>query len=265
MPVLQTLRVEVTPDRIGRVEMVRPEVFNAFDEVMIRELDEAFHRLSEDDGVHAIVLSGAGKVFSAGADLQWMKRASESSEQWNLEDARRFAAMLHRIETCPKPTIAQVHGLALGGGVGLICACDFAVASTESRFAVSEARFGILPAVIGPYLTNAVGKRHAKRLALLANRFGAQEAKSIGLIDEVTTRADLNVGVNRILAELAKNGPTSLAEIKGLFSRFEVGEVTSSIRELTAQTISRVRLTPEAREGFEAFLEKRAPAWDILG
>lgn len=163
--VFQAIRVEVTADRVARIEMARPEVYNAFDEVMIRELNTAFELIAEAPNVNAVVLSGAGKVFSAGADLQWMKRASEGSHQWNLEDARRFAAMLDRIASCPKPTIARVHGLALGGGVGLLAACDFAVASIETTFAVSEARFGILPAVIGPYLTNAVGKRHAKRLA----------------------------------------------------------------------------------------------------
>jgi methylglutaconyl-CoA hydratase len=258
---MQTLKCDVTPQGIARVDMARPQVFNAFDETMIGELDEVFAQLGNDPSVRAIVLSGQGKAFSAGADLQWMKRASEASLEWNLADARRFASMLYRIELCPKPTIARVHGVALGGGVGLVCACDMAVASEDARFAVSEARFGILPSVIGPYLTNAVGKRHARRLALTTSRIGAQEAAEIGLVHRVVDLAELDAAVDALLADLLQNGPGALTEIKALFSEFEVGPLTPQVRELTAQTISRVRMTPEAKEGFAAFFAKRPPAW----
>jgi len=158
--------LEVTRGAVARVRMNRPQVFNAFDEAMIGELDLAFTELDIDPEVRVIVLEGAGKAFSAGADLQWMQRASNADLAWNVEDARRFADMLHRIHTCPKPTIARVQGHALGGGVGLACVCDIAIAGDDAKFAVSEAKFGILPSVIGPYLTNAVGKRQALRLAL---------------------------------------------------------------------------------------------------
>jgi methylglutaconyl-CoA hydratase len=258
---LPLLDIEVTPRGIARVEMARPEVFNAFNERMIQELDSAFRQLDGDDSVRAIVLSGSGKAFSAGADLQWMRRASEATQEWNLADARRFAAMLACIEACTKPTIARVHGLALGGGVGLVCACDIAIASKETRFAVSEARFGILPAVIGPHLTNAVGKRQAKQLALMAGRIDAQEAHAIGLVQQVTTLDGLDAAVDKVLDEILQNGPGSLREIKTLFSQLEVGPITADVRELTAQTISRVRTTAEAREGFAAFLDKRPAAW----
>ncbi|NBS98829.1 MAG: enoyl-CoA hydratase/isomerase family protein, partial [Betaproteobacteria bacterium] len=163
---MATLTIERHPSGVATLTMSRPEVFNAFDETMIAEMDAAFATLIEDDGVRVIVLAGAGKHFSAGADLQWMRRASEASFDWNVEDARRFAAMLARIDSCPKPTVARVQGAALGGGVGLACACDIAIASETASFSVSEAKFGILPAVIGPYLVNAVGKRQARRLAL---------------------------------------------------------------------------------------------------
>jgi len=258
---MQTLTCGVTPRGIARVEMARPQVFNAFDETMIGEIDEVFDRLGNDPSVRAIVLSGQGKAFSAGADLQWMKRASEATLEWNLADARRFAGMLYRIESCPKPTIARVQGVALGGGVGLVCACDMAVASEDAKFAVSEARFGILPSVIGPYLTNAVGKRHAKRLALTTSRIGAQEAREIGLVHRVVDAVGLDAAVEGVLAEVVQNGPAALDEIKALFSELEVGPVTPDVRELTAQTISRVRMTAEAKEGFAAFFDKRSPLW----
>jgi methylglutaconyl-CoA hydratase len=258
---MKTLAVDHGATGVTTVEMARPEVYNAFDETMIAELTEVFTTLGQDPSVRVIVLAGQGKAFSAGADLQWMKRASVASEADNLDDARRFAAMLQRIDACPKPTIAQVHGVALGGGVGLICACDMAVASDDATFAASEARFGILPSVIGPYLTNAVGRRPARRLALLASRIGAAEAQRIGMIDEVVTRDGLNAAVQALIDELLRNGPDSLAEIKALFSQLPVGEVTEATRELTARTIARVRMTEEAREGFGAFLDKRPAAW----
>jgi methylglutaconyl-CoA hydratase len=246
---------------VAQVTMSRVEVFNAFDEAMIAELDAAFAALSDDAAVRVIVLAGEGRHFSAGADLQWMQRASEASQEWNLQDARKFAAMLSRIETCPKPTVARVQGAALGGGVGLACACDIALAADNASFSVSEARFGILPAVIGPYVTNAVGKRHAKRLALTTARIAAAEALAIGLVQQVVPLAELDAAVDATVTQLLAGGPNAQREIKQLFARLEVGPITAEVRELTARTISRVRGSEEAREGFAAFLAKRAPRW----
>ena len=253
--------LEVVHGGIARVRMNRPQVFNAFDEAMIGELDEAFTALANDAGVRVIVLEGAGKAFSAGADLQWMQRASAASLEWNLADARRFAGMLHRIHASPKPTVARVQGLALGGGVGLACACDIAIAADDARFAVSEAKFGILPSVIGPYLTNAVGKRQALRLALTTSRIPAAEALAIGLVQQVVAADQLDAAVAQVAAELSANGPAALGEIKSLFGQLAVGPITAEVRELTAQTIARVRGTDEAREGFAAFLGKRPASW----
>ncbi len=246
---------------VAQVTMSRPAVFNAFDEAMIGELDAAFEQLIGDDAVRVIVLAGDGKHFSAGADLQWMQRASTASREWNLEDARRFAGMLARIESAPKPTLARVQGAALGGGVGLACACDIAIAADNASFSVSEARFGILPAVIGPYVTNAVGKRQAKRLALTTERIGAAEAKAIGLVQDVVSLEGLDVAVDAVVKDLLAGGPAAQREIKQLFAQLEVGPITPDVRELTAQTISRVRGTDEAREGFAAFLDKRPASW----
>ncbi|MBB2486705.1 enoyl-CoA hydratase/isomerase family protein [Mitsuaria sp. WAJ17] len=258
---METLHIAVDARGVARVTMTRPEVFNAFNEQMIGELDQAFERLTADPKVRVIVLAGAGKAFSAGADIQWMQRAAQASQEWNLQDARRFAAMLYRIQSCPKPTIARVQGVALGGGVGLTAACDIAVASLDARFAVSEARFGILPAVIGPYVVNAVGSRQARRLALTGSRIPASEALALGLVHEVAAPDALDEALERWLTELLANGPQAQAEIKQLLGQLAVGAVTEEVRELTAQTISRVRVGEEAREGFAAFMAKRPAAW----
>jgi methylglutaconyl-CoA hydratase len=241
--------------------MSRPEVFNAFDEVMIGQLDHAFDELINDDSVRVIILAGDGKHFSAGADLQWMQRASHETQEWNLADARRFAAMLGKIDACPKPTLARIQGAALGGGVGLACACDIAIAADNASFAISEAKFGILPAVIAPYVINAVGKRHARQLALTMTRIRAAEAVAIGLVHQVSAVDDLDTTVDATVQELLAGGPNAQREIKAFFAQLQVGPVTDEVRELTAQTISRVRGTEEAREGFAAFLEKRSPNW----
>jgi methylglutaconyl-CoA hydratase len=266
----QTLAV-LPGSRAGvvRVRMNRPQVFNAFDETMIAELDAVFGLLAEDAAARVIVLEGAGKAFSAGADLQWMQRASSADFEWNLADARRFAGMLWKIHHSPKPTIARVQGVALGGGVGLAAACDFAIASSRAQFAVSEAKFGILPSVIGPYLTNAVGKRQAMRLALTTSRIGAAEAQNIGLVQQVTNddgspesaAAALDAAVDALVAELLVSGPNAQREIKALYAQMAVGPVGADVLELTAQTIARVRGTDEAKEGFAAFLAKRPAAW----
>jgi methylglutaconyl-CoA hydratase len=258
---IQTLVISERSPGVAQITMARPQVFNAFDEVMIGQLDAAFSRLSQDESVRVIVLAGEGKHFSAGADLQWMQRASEASVEWNLSDARRFASMLNRIATCPKPTVARVQGAALGGGVGLTCACDMAVASDNASFSVSEAKFGILPAVIGPYVVNAVGKRQARFLALTTSRIDAPTALSMGMVQRVVPLEDIDAEVDRMVKDLLAGGPNAQHEIKNLMDQLSVAPVTSDVRELTASTIARVRGTDEAREGFTAFLAKRPASW----
>ncbi len=256
-----TLQVAVRSDGVAWVEMARPAVFNAFDEQMIDELDAAFAALASNPDVQLVVLSAKGKHFSAGADLQWMQRASQASEADNLADARRFASMLSRLAQMPQPTLARVQGAALGGGVGLVCACDMAIAGDDARFALSEARLGILPAVIGPYLVNAVGIRHAKALALMAERIDAPRALAIGLVDQVVPAGELDAAVDSALQALRKGSPQAQRTIKEFFGRLSVGPVDEAVRELSAQTIARARTTADAHEGFAAFLEKRPPRW----
>ncbi len=257
----KTLEISQRSKAVAQITMSRPDIFNAFDETMIGELDAAFEQLISDAEVRIIVLAGAGKHFSAGADLKWMQRAGNESREWNLADARRFATMLGKIDTCPKPTLARIQGAALGGGVGLACACDIAIAADNASFTVSEARFGILPGAISPYLINAVGKRHARRLALTMSRIRADEALTLGLIHQVSTLDGLDTVVDATVQELLDGGPNAQREIKALFAQLQVGPVTEEVRELTAQTISRVRSTEEAREGLAAFLDKRPPNW----
>jgi methylglutaconyl-CoA hydratase len=256
--------VERVAEGVMRVEMARPEVLNAFDEVMIAEIEATFAVAAQDPEVRSVVLSGSGRAFCAGADIQWMKRQSEAAESANLDDARGFVSMLHTIASCPKPTIARVQGACMGGGVGLVCACDFAVASANARFAVSEARFGILPAAISPYLIAAVGLRRARQLALSTLRIDAADALAMGLVWKVVPEGALDDAVFALARELHAAAPGALAEIKTLYAR--LGSLaTPEVREHTAATIARVRGTAEAREGFAAFLEKRPPAWSRDG
>jgi methylglutaconyl-CoA hydratase len=257
----QTLSITTRATGVAQLNMARPAVFNAFDELMIGELDEALTHLAADTAVRVVVLAGEGKHFSAGADLQWMQRAASATQEWNLADARRFAGMLHKLYSLPKPTVARVQGAALGGGVGLACACDIAIASDAASFSVSEAKFGILPAVIGPYVTNAVGPRQARRLALTTVRVGAAEALQLGLVQQVVPATELDAAVDATVAQLLAGGPNAQREIKQLFDQLAVGPVTEAARELTAQTISRVRGTAEARDGFAAFLAKQPAPW----
>jgi methylglutaconyl-CoA hydratase len=257
----QTLAVDTDERGVTRVTLNRPDVMNAFDEAMIGELTDAFERLADDDATRVIVLAAAGRAFCAGADLRWMERASANSAQDNLDDARRFAHMMDAIAACAKPVIARVHGAALGGGVGLCCACDIVIAAPQARFAVSEVKFGILPSVIGPYLNNAVGKRHALRLALTAEAIDAFRAERIGLVSEVVEASELDSAVARVVASLLGNGPRALGEVKRWFGQLHAGPVDAGVREQSAQTIARVRSGDEARAGFAAFLAKRPAPW----
>ena len=256
-----TLTLATDGRGVTRVTLARAAVMNAFDERMIAELTAVFEALAVDEATRVVVLAGEGKAFCAGADLRWMERAASNSQEANLADARRFARMMQVLAECPKPLIARVHGAAFGGGVGLCCVCDIVVATPLAKFAVSEARFGILPSVIGPYLNNTVGKRHALRLALTAELIDAAHAEKIGLVQQVIEPDQLDAEIERIIVGILANGPFALGEIKRLFGQLSVGPVDADVRELTAQTISRVRSTPQAIEGFAAFLGKRRASW----
>jgi methylglutaconyl-CoA hydratase len=247
---------------VARVTLDRPQLHNAFDEGLIRGLLDAFLALGEDSAVRAVVLTGAGESFSAGADLNWMKRASTYGEERNREDARALELMLRTIDECPKPVVAMVNGAAIGGGVGLVAACDIAVAADGARFATSEVRLGILPAVIAPFVVRAIGPREARRWFLTAERFGAEEARRIGLVHEVAPDDQLEARTAAMVGELLKGGPEALAGAKRLVQLVEMMPQGGSIRaEATVGMIAERRASEEGREGIAAFLEKRKPAW----
>ncbi|MFO1287188.1 MAG: enoyl-CoA hydratase-related protein [Rubrivivax sp.] len=254
-----TLRIE----RAGGIAQVTMAagVFNAFDEAMIAELDAAFAALEADASVRVVVLAGAGKHFSAGADLQWMQRASQPRAERNVADARRFAAMLARIEACAKPTVARKCA-ALGGGVGLTAACDIAIAAADNAsFSVSEAKFVSCSRSSARSRGERGGQAAALQAALTTERIGAADALAIGLVQRVVLLDDLDAAVEAVAAQLVEGGLQAQREIKQLFARLQPGPITADVRELTAQTIARVRGTDEAREGFAAFLGKRPAAW----
>lgn len=246
---------------VATVWMNRAEVFNAFNEQLIDELTRACVQLEQDVSVRVVVLAGRGPHFSAGADLNWMRRAAQAGEQENLEDARRFARMLYALSNLSKPTIARVQGAALGGGTGLAAACDMAVASNDAVFSTSEVKFGIIPAVISPYVLRAIGPRHALRYFQSAERIYAERALAIGLVNEVAPADQLDAAVAVLVKPLLTGGPLAQKAAKDLIAAVHGRPIDAETLELTAQRIARQRRTDEARDGVSAFLEKRPPAW----
>ncbi|MBB1075691.1 enoyl-CoA hydratase/isomerase family protein [Rhodoferax sp. 4810] len=255
-----TLEIEhVGP--VATVWMNRPQVFNAFNEQLIDDLHQACLALDADPGVRVVVLGGRGRHFSAGADLNWMRRAATGSEADNLADARRFAHMLRALAGLSKPSIARVQGAALGGGTGLAAACDMAVASADATFATSEVKFGIIPAVISPYVLRAIGPRHALRYFQTAEKISAERALAMGLVNEVTPVDGLDAGVAALIEPLLAGGPSAQKAAKDLIEAVKGRALDDSVLEDTARRIAAQRATPEGRDGIAAFLDKRPPAW----
>lgn len=256
----QTLDIE-TRDRIATVWMNRADAHNAFNETVIDELTRVFVTVDRDPAARVLVLAGRGKSFSAGADLEWMKRAAAYSDEENRRDARRLAKMYETLHRLSKPTIARVHGAALGGGVGLTAACDIAIASTQASFATTETKLGFIPSVISPYVIAAIGQRQARRYFLTADRFDAEDARRIGLVHLVCGPDELDANVAAIAALLLANSPTALAAAKELVFHVADRPIDDVLIEETAQRIAKARATAEAKEGIAAFLEKRKPSW----
>ncbi len=244
---------------IARVTFQRPEVHNALDEVMIAETTGAFIRLGNDPAVRVIVLGGAGKSFSAGADLGWMQRAATQGSAENEADALRLAALFTAIDTCPKPVIGLVQGAALGGGVGLVACCDIVIAHSAATFGLTEVRIGLIPATISPYVVGKIGVSQARRYMLTGERFGADTAQAIGLVHIVTD--DLAAAAEPVLAGLRANGPEAMADTKALIHGVTGQAITPELTALTARRIAARRASDEGREGIAAFLGKRKPDW----
>ncbi len=239
----------------------RPDVRNAFNDTMIAELTAAFGELERDAAVRAVVLAGRGKVFCAGADLNWMKRMGELDFDENRNDAMAFGAMLNRLHAMKKPTIARVHGAAFAGAMGLIAACDMAVASTDTEFSVSEVRLGLTPATISPYVLAAMGERAARRYFLTAERFPAAEAYRIGFVQELAQPSELDAKVNAILGEIIQGAPGAHAVTKDLIHAVARRPLDPELMDDMATRIATARASAEGKEGVRAFLEKRKPAW----
>ncbi|THD12278.1 enoyl-CoA hydratase-related protein [Metallibacterium scheffleri] len=250
-------------DGVAYLTLDRPQVHNAFDDTLISELTDVLRRLDADAGTRAMVLSGSGNTFSAGADLNWMRAMASAGESENHADAMRLATLMRTLDELGKPTLARVNGSAYGGGVGLIACCDIAIGVPEAKFALSEVKLGLVPAVISPYVAAAIGARQARRFFLSGEIFDAAEAQRIGLLHAVVPGAALDAAVERQLHWLGKGGPRAQAEAKALLRRGagDAARARDAIDLDNAALIARLRVSPEGQEGLQAFLDKRPPRW----
>ena len=244
-----------------RLRMNRPALHNAFDAGLVAELTTALATAGDDPAIRVVVLEGAGASFSAGADLNWMRGMAAASEAENREDALALARLMRTLDELRKPTLARVHGPALGGGVGLVACCDVAIGVPEAKFGLTESRLGLLPAVISPYVIAAIGVRQARRWFATAEIFDAQTALRIGLLHEVVAAVQLDSAVQRQIDLLLKAGPVAAAGAKTLVSRVAATHDGLAQDQANAALIAGLRVSAEGQEGLAAFLDKRSPAW----
>jgi methylglutaconyl-CoA hydratase len=257
----QTLQCETTAG-VARLRLNRPDLHNAFDAGLIAALTAALDRVATDPGVRVVVLEATGASFSAGADLNWMRGMAAASEAENREDSLALARLMRTLDELPKPTIARVHGAAFGGGIGLVACCDIAIGAAEAKFGLTESKLGLLPAVISPYVINAIGARQARRWFATAEIFDATEALRIGLLHQVVPKEQLDAAVQKQIDLLLKAGPIASASAKQLVR--EVASHTDGAKHDAdnATLIAKLRVSPEGQEGLSAFLDKRKPAWN---
>jgi methylglutaconyl-CoA hydratase len=246
---------------VAHVFLDRPEVRNAFNDAVIGELTQAFAGFAQDATLRAVVLGGRGKAFCAGADLAWMRAMADYTWEQNRADAQRLADMLHAVWSCPVPVVGRIHGDAYAGGVGLAAVCDVLVAAEGVTFCLSEARLGLLPATIGPYVVRALGEQAARRYFATAERFDAARAHALGFVHEVVALEAIDAKVDDILAAIAGNGPAAVRACKRLVQDVAARPVDATLRAETARRIADVRASAEGREGVQSFLNKREPAW----
>lgn len=246
---------------VAHVRLARPDVRNAFNAEVIAELHRTFEELGADRGVRAVVLSGNGKTFCGGADINWMRASLDLSREENVADAQRMSDMFRAIDRCAKPVVGKIHGAALGGGAGLAAVCDIVIATEDAVFGFTEVKLGIIPAVISPFVLAKIGASHARALFLTGERFNAKRAAHIGLVHEVVMNGDaLEDAVQGALAELRSAGPAATAAAKRLVQDVSAATYEAS-RDLTAQAIAGQRTSEEGQEGLRAFLERRAAVW----
>jgi methylglutaconyl-CoA hydratase len=248
-------------NQVAIVALNRPELRNAFDDALIANLTKAFRDIEADPAIRAMVLTGAGRAFCAGGDLNWMKRMAGYGYEQNLADANALAEMLKTLDRMSKPTIARVHGPAYAGGVGLVAACDIAIGSHDAEFCLTEVKLGLSPATISPYVVRAMGARLARRFFLTGEKFDAGEAYRLRLLSDVSPPDELDGAVNALLGHLVTGGREAQARIKDLIRAVSAGPADDAMIADTARRIAEIRVSPEGREGIASFLEKRKPAW----
>ena len=247
---------------VARVTLNRLNVHNAFDNALVAELSEAFTRLSEECSVRIVVVTGAGASFCAGADLAWMERMAGYTREENVADARGLQQMLAAIAECPKVTVARVNGAAMGGGAGLVAACDIAIAAEDAAFAFSEVCLGLAPAVIAPYVVQKIGTGAARALFVTGEKIDAAEAKRLGLVQQVVPAAELDAAVSKTVQRALGAGPEAVAAVKRLLREIE-GKASGAVAGITTECIADLRVSAEGQEGIQAFLEKRKPGWTL--
>ena len=254
---MDTIRVE-TQNQVTTITLNRPDVRNAFNDTVVRELQEAFESLGDETRV--VILTGEGKSFCAGADLNWMKKSATYTQEQNATDAGGMVGLFHAINECPKPVIGRVNGAALGGGLGLISCCDIVVAVERAKFGFTEVKLGLIPAVISPFVLGKLAKTHARRYFMTGEIFDAAQAEKIGLVHEVVASEELDSKVNELVQTILSNGPVAVAQAKKLIFEVTTRENADAFN-YAINEIARLRVSAEGQEGLGAFLEKRAPSW----
>jgi methylglutaconyl-CoA hydratase len=246
---------------VARITLNRPDVRNAFDDALISELRKTFDEIGKDKAVRVLILAGNGPAFCAGADLNWMKRMAGYTYRQNLADARALAKMLAALDRLPKPTIARVHGPVFAGGAGLVAACDIAVGAPEAKFCLSEAKLGLSPATISPYVIRAMGESNARRYFLTAEVFDAEEALRIGMLSALVSSSEIDSKIENLTSHLLAGGPRAHGKIKELIRAVAGRPPDDALIADTAKRIAEIRVSPEGKEGIASFLEKRKPSW----
>ncbi|GGY67044.1 enoyl-CoA hydratase-related protein [Marinobacter zhanjiangensis] len=260
----ETAIISTTDSRgVTRIALNRPDKRNAFDDRIITELTDAIQAARSNPDCRVVVLAGEGRHFSAGADLNYMKRTAELSEQENIDDARRLANLMQTLDRLDRPTLCLVQGAAYGGALGLICASDIAIGTENSQFCLSEARLGITPAAIGPYVVRTLGQRHARRYFQTAEVIRSDRALELGLIHERVADDALDARAEELIAALLRNGPTAMAAGKQLITGISGGAISDEMIQYTAEVIARLRTGDEGQEGLAAFFDKRTPDWAV--
>jgi methylglutaconyl-CoA hydratase len=246
---------------VATVTLSRPNTHNAFDDGMVDQLTSAFETIMANPSIRVMILAAEGKTFSAGADLNWMKRMGEYSYEKNLQDAKNLATMLKTLYEMPLPTIARIQGPAFGGALGLISCCDIAIAATKASFAFNEVKAGLIPATISPYIIKSIGPRASRRYFMTGETFGTEQAVTLGLIDEAVEGSQLNNHITQLITALLKNSPAAMQASKQLVQDIEHRPIDDTLIKKTYEQIADIRLSKEGQEGLAAFLEKRKPHW----